>query len=475
MKKDKQVYVSYAWKVEDQNNIVKKLAQACQQRGLALLRDKNELAYRDSIPEYMDKLAAGDAIILVLSEAYFKSAYCMYELCTAFKREDFHQSIFPVVVSGTSFNKTIERTPYIRYWENKKKELGKDLKTVDMENLGSSSHVELKEYVENCRIIDDLLTILGDMNTLTEGVHIETDFKALLDLIQPLNQRECISKPKRQHQSDQQFCQKIAKNIQKILEQQTNLCDALKAIADENNHELEKIVDQLCKMEFETAIDDYLYPATKDCLSQLESSSMQYTKTWEAAKTILGWSSLLVVREEWVAGQEKLIIADDLSFTVQVATATGIEVASARFRQLQPKLKAISGKADVVGQESILPPQLNSGWGNDMPLQRILVEIWNKVFPEDTRQVAKYSLSKTDLGNLDNTLKTREKRKTHHYYIPVPKNQNIAAEILKELPSITIIYLESSDTEPTLRVENEGQFTSIIREFLTMNNNARIT
>jgi hypothetical protein len=46
------VYVSYAWKVENQNQLVDKLELACDQRGIKLLRDKNEIGYKESIRAY---------------------------------------------------------------------------------------------------------------------------------------------------------------------------------------------------------------------------------------------------------------------------------------------------------------------------------------------------------------------------------------------------------------------------------------
>ncbi|MEF8701409.1 MAG: hypothetical protein V5B33_19285 [Candidatus Accumulibacter sp. UW20] len=37
------VYVSYAWKEEEQKPLVDKLEQACAARGIALLRDKGQI------------------------------------------------------------------------------------------------------------------------------------------------------------------------------------------------------------------------------------------------------------------------------------------------------------------------------------------------------------------------------------------------------------------------------------------------
>ena len=170
-KTSNQIYVSYAWEVEEQNNIVDKLEQACEDRGLTLLRDKNELDYKGSIRKYMDKLAVGDVIILVLSEAYFKSSYCMYELCSAHQRKIFRKSIFPIVVHGTPLHKPVDRVKYLKYWEDEGKTLEQELSKIGR-NYTKELNESLDEYAECRRLISKLLDVLADMNSLTENIMV---------------------------------------------------------------------------------------------------------------------------------------------------------------------------------------------------------------------------------------------------------------------------------------------------------------
>ncbi len=177
------IYVSYAWKVEEQKQIVDKLEQACQHQGMSLLRDKQELNYKDSIRQDMEKLTSGDAIILVLSEPYFKSAYCMYELCLAHQRNDFYQSIFPVTVGDTPLHEPEDRIDYLIYWEAKCNTLEQKLSKLGR-NYTKNLNETLDEYAEYRRLIDEILAVLADMNTLVEGIHLESNFEQLLEVIQ---------------------------------------------------------------------------------------------------------------------------------------------------------------------------------------------------------------------------------------------------------------------------------------------------
>ncbi|HCZ15132.1 MAG TPA: hypothetical protein DHV85_11150 [Candidatus Accumulibacter sp.] len=87
------VYVSYAWKEEEQNRLVDKLENACAARGIELRCDKTSIGYGDSIRQFMDEIGAGRHVVLVLSEAYFKSDYCMYELRQIYENKAFRQRV----------------------------------------------------------------------------------------------------------------------------------------------------------------------------------------------------------------------------------------------------------------------------------------------------------------------------------------------------------------------------------------------
>ena len=77
------VYVSYSWWADEDSRIIDKLKAAWKVRGIDFLElkvDKQQINYGDSIRAFMDELTESEHVILVLSDAYFKSPNCMYEL-----------------------------------------------------------------------------------------------------------------------------------------------------------------------------------------------------------------------------------------------------------------------------------------------------------------------------------------------------------------------------------------------------------
>ncbi len=94
------IYVSYARKDEPSRRLIDKLRQAAASSGNSLCRqsltgeleevtanirlDEEDLRYGESILGFMDKVAESEHLILLISDAYLRSPYCLYECVSAF-------------------------------------------------------------------------------------------------------------------------------------------------------------------------------------------------------------------------------------------------------------------------------------------------------------------------------------------------------------------------------------------------------
>jgi hypothetical protein len=465
------VYVSYSWGAEEETRLVDKLEEACRKRGIELKRDKKQIDYGDSIRAYMDELGGGHHVILVLSDAYFKSEYCMYELKAIYDKKDFRKRVYPVVLKGTRFHKARERVPYLRYWETEITALKEELATVDR-TYTSKSNEDLDAYADFRRLMDELQAILADMNSLTADVHVNTDFEALLNrLIPPAAEPPPVSRPKRNRVPDSRFQSKIRDEIRRVLAKSKPLSDALQAEVPKLGESASKdIAESLCACEFDDAVDHLLRPATEASLSSLDFQRPEFTDTWEVAKTVLCWLSLLAVSDERIEELEKRESSgSDFSFEIIVNTPLGVEIVSSRYRQIAPKLHMEKGKADVLGAQAIHASGLDPSWNDDYALEQLLLTIWDSVFVTDIRK----TLSPGDISSLNSALARREKYKTDHYYIPVSVDlqgrlcrPDFYDKLVAKLPAITVIYVKSSGGAPALRIADEYDFRTIIGEFL---------
>lgn len=457
------VYVSYAWKEEKQNRLVDKLGEACAARGIELRRDKTSIGYGDSIRQFMDEIGAAGHVVLVLSEAYFKSEYCMYELRQIYGNKNFRQRANPVVLSGTRFHKPIDRIPYLKYWEKEIADLQAGLNELGDPKYTLELRKDLDGYAECRRLIVELQSILADMNTLTEEVHVGTDFAALVDRIWP---QAALAAP-------DPFRTQITNEIRNILASSSRLTNSLQTVmSDARIEPSADIAASLCAGDPERALEDLLFPATRSALMLFDPRQPEFADTWSAAKSVLAWLSLLAVDGEWLGqANRSALSAGKLGFEIVVETPLGVELVSSRHRQIAPRLRAQKGTSEVLGDELIPQPQYETGWGDEAALDKLVLEVWARVFPEESRS----TLSPKDLRTLNNELRFRDRHKTFHHYIPVPLEQasrlcrpDFYQKVLEKLPAITVIFFKPSGGTPALLVSDEDYFRTVIRNFLTI-------
>jgi len=81
------VFVSYAHKDKNSQEIKRDLLEYSKLRGIDLIIDTDVMEHGNSIESFIDdELVKGGHIILVFSKAYFNSHYCMRELLGIWRR-----------------------------------------------------------------------------------------------------------------------------------------------------------------------------------------------------------------------------------------------------------------------------------------------------------------------------------------------------------------------------------------------------
>ena len=127
-----------------------------------LHRDTIDIGKWQSIKEYMQSIEKMDYTILLISDAYLKSANCMYEVLEVMKNSKYINKIFPAVINNEIY-KPIIRAQYVRYWQNEYQKLNEELETIQKHNLGSLTN-DLKRYTDIASNIAEFLTNVADLN-----------------------------------------------------------------------------------------------------------------------------------------------------------------------------------------------------------------------------------------------------------------------------------------------------------------------
>jgi hypothetical protein len=173
-----EVFVSYAW-TEESNAIVDRLQSELGNHGIRLLRDREEVRYRDSIRDFMRRLGQGKAVVAVISEKYLKSENCMFEMLEIAQAGALRERIFPIVLADANLYKATGRVRYVRHWEEQIHELNEALKEVRGDSL-TNLQSDLNLYADIRRMIDNIASHLRDMNALSPDQHEGSGFAELI-------------------------------------------------------------------------------------------------------------------------------------------------------------------------------------------------------------------------------------------------------------------------------------------------------
>jgi hypothetical protein len=133
-------------------------------------KDKNITVHRDirdisdwsSIRSYMQTIRDMDYAILIVTDNYLKSYNCMYEVLEVMKEKNYDRKIFTVIAEKSIYS-TGGRVPYIKYWEDKFKELQKQIAEIELVNA-SDLLDELKGTQKICLSMGEFLSRVADMN-----------------------------------------------------------------------------------------------------------------------------------------------------------------------------------------------------------------------------------------------------------------------------------------------------------------------
>jgi internalin A len=173
-KPGREVFISYAWgdntpAGQERQRIVDGLVQALRQRpeGITVRIDRDELRPGALISAFMDRLAAADRIIVVISAKYLQSEYCMYELFRIYQNcrksvEAFHRRIIPIILPDAGFSGGLTaRLKPANYWSQQEQELT-SLISSNPQAVGTTMYNKYRLIGEFARNTTDMIECLID-------------------------------------------------------------------------------------------------------------------------------------------------------------------------------------------------------------------------------------------------------------------------------------------------------------------------
>jgi internalin A len=170
--REPQFFVSYAWgdvtqEGQEREAVVDRLCKAAKERGLVILRDNSLIQVGDSISKFMQRLAGGDRVFVILSDKYLHSPYCMYELLEIWRKcqgeeEKFLDRIRVYVIPGTKIFSVLDRAQYAIHWQQEYDKIDRLIHDHGPNVVGPRGFQEYKLMGDFHRWVAEILETVAD-------------------------------------------------------------------------------------------------------------------------------------------------------------------------------------------------------------------------------------------------------------------------------------------------------------------------
>lgn len=133
---------------------------------------------------FMKRIGRADRVIVVLSDKYLQSTYCMTELYSIYQRsggekEDFLRRIIPLLLADLCIGTPEERVQHAKHWETRYLKLKADLDYLSVEDF--RLYRAMKDWYNH---VGDMLVYVNDVLT-PHGFEaiVKDDFAALRQML----------------------------------------------------------------------------------------------------------------------------------------------------------------------------------------------------------------------------------------------------------------------------------------------------
>lgn len=162
------IYISYAWKDakselgKQREVLVDKICSSLIDKKYKLIRDKQHLALGNSINDFMREIGRGNYVIIVISDKYLRSEYCMFEAVEIMKYRNLGQQIFPIILSDANIYSHEGKLGYIKYWKEQYEKLKQMVEEVAGKEENFAMNEILGKFKEIAENVDDFIVFVSD-------------------------------------------------------------------------------------------------------------------------------------------------------------------------------------------------------------------------------------------------------------------------------------------------------------------------
>ena len=186
-----EVFVSFAWgddsseQARRRAEVVERLCETLSKEGWNILRDKGALHPGELISGFMKRIGRADHVIVVLSDKYLRSTYCMTELHALYERslgekKNFLRRIIPLALDDARLGTWRDRANHAKHWKTEFAEMAQHLS-----DIGVADFALYKAMQDWHNRVGDILAYVNDvLHPHGFEAIVKDDFAALRQMLQ---------------------------------------------------------------------------------------------------------------------------------------------------------------------------------------------------------------------------------------------------------------------------------------------------
>jgi len=165
-----EIFVSYAWgdkmpdasqEARQRQEVVERMCETLPTDGWKVVRDALALGPGEQISTFMKRLTQADRVIVVLSDKYLHSPYCMAELYGIYQRsleqkEEFLQRVIPLALGDARFRDWRDRVVCAKYWRTECEDMEQNFR-----DLGAEDYKLYKAMKDWHNHVNDMLVYVN--------------------------------------------------------------------------------------------------------------------------------------------------------------------------------------------------------------------------------------------------------------------------------------------------------------------------
>jgi len=161
-----EIFISYKHGGESEE-VADKLFETGVSKGYNIVYDKANLEYKGRTWEFMQRIGWGRYVIIIVSDGYLKSEYCMFEYMEIMRKaENLEDRAFPIVMADAEIYRELNRKKYDTYWKEEIEKLKTGLSEMGSDELAKRV-AAIRKYEQIQKSIPALLEFLDSRNSLT--------------------------------------------------------------------------------------------------------------------------------------------------------------------------------------------------------------------------------------------------------------------------------------------------------------------